>query len=91
MPDLARRMGRSIPMMIPKAYRFVGEMEEIAGFVEESSSSEMGVTYHGLANTFSRVASSPENSQHGDVDAGRVKGDVDVLKDFAALVKTKTA
>ncbi len=37
--------------MIPKAYRWVGEMEEIAAFVGEGE----GDIYHGLAQLYQRV------------------------------------
>lgn len=36
-PELVERIKRMVPTMLPKAYRWVGEMEEIAGFVEEGN------------------------------------------------------
>lgn len=42
--------------MIPKAYRWVGEMEEIAAFVGEDE----GDIYHGLAQLYQRVEKAVE-------------------------------
>lgn len=42
--------------MLPKAYRWVGEMHEIAGFVGEGG----GELYNGIANTYARVEKSIE-------------------------------
>ncbi|OXG24588.1 hypothetical protein C366_00117 [Cryptococcus neoformans Tu401-1] len=35
-PALKKKLGRAIPDMIPKAYRWVGEMEEISSFITSS-------------------------------------------------------
>lgn len=35
MPDLFLRYGRQVPDMVPKAYRWIAEMEEIAAFLAE--------------------------------------------------------
>lgn len=43
--------------MVPKAYRWVGEMEEIAGFVGEGE----GDIYHGLAKLYQRVEKAVES------------------------------
>ena len=56
--------------MLPKAYRYVGEMEEIAGFVGGGE----GDVYKGLASLYERIARSAEEGS----------GDVDVLKKFVA-------
>ncbi|KAH8835601.1 6-phosphogluconate dehydrogenase C-terminal domain-like protein [Flagelloscypha sp. PMI_526] len=68
---------------IPKAYRWVGEMKEIANFVdttaEENSGrngDNMGDIYKGFANLFGRLEDD-ENARN-------------VLKDVAALAKQKT-
>lgn len=58
--------------MLPKAYRWIGEMEEIAGFVGEGE----GEIYKGLARLYKRI--------EGAVDAPEPGGDVDVLKHFIA-------
>ncbi|KAF8441742.1 6-phosphogluconate dehydrogenase C-terminal domain-like protein [Boletus edulis BED1] len=62
------RLVESVPRMIPKAYRWVREMEEIGEFV----SGKEGDTYRGLARMYERV----ENSLDGD------QADVEVLKKF---------
>ncbi|KAJ6589799.1 hypothetical protein B0H10DRAFT_2233798 [Mycena sp. CBHHK59/15] len=51
---------RFIPEMLPKAYRFVGEMEEVGGFVGPESAGAR--TFEGLAGIFARVASAQELS-----------------------------
>lgn len=61
---LMNELGHSQPMllnrskqmtsMIPKAYRWVGEMEEIAGFVGEGE----GEIYKGVAKLYSRIETS---------------------------------
>jgi 3-hydroxyisobutyrate dehydrogenase-like beta-hydroxyacid dehydrogenase len=47
-------LDRSLPTMIPKAYRWVGEMEEIAKTFEEVGLP--GATYIGAADVYRRVA-----------------------------------
>jgi hypothetical protein len=59
-PELVGRIKRMVPEMLPKAYRWVGEMEEIAGFV---GGGEGGI-YHGLAEVYGRV----ERSEGGEVE-----------------------
>ncbi|KAF8200735.1 hypothetical protein BJ912DRAFT_921356 [Pholiota molesta] len=50
-PELLERITRAVPAMIPKAYRWVGEMEEIAGFVGGGE----GDIYHGMSQIYGRV------------------------------------
>ncbi|KAK7472965.1 hypothetical protein VKT23_001069 [Stygiomarasmius scandens] len=50
-PEFLDRIKRAIPPMIPKAYRWVGEMEEIAGFI----GGREGETYEGIARIYERV------------------------------------
>ncbi|TFK48615.1 6-phosphogluconate dehydrogenase C-terminal domain-like protein [Heliocybe sulcata] len=73
-PALLQRTTKSIPDMLPKAYRWVGEMEEISAFVGESGENNI---HKGLASTFARV----EKSLKGD------NADVEVLKDFVERAK----
>jgi len=61
---------KGVPTMLPKAYRWVGEMEEIAGFVGGGE----GDTYKGLARVYERVERS--------VSEGKEGGDADVLRRF---------
>lgn len=61
--------------MIPKAYRWVGEMEEIAGFV----GGDEGDIYHGMASIYSRVEKSLAEGN----------GDVETLKEFVAKAQSR--
>ncbi|KAF8160908.1 6-phosphogluconate dehydrogenase C-terminal domain-like protein [Crassisporium funariophilum] len=72
-PDLLARITRAIPLMIPKAYRFVGEMEEIAGFVGGAEAD----IYRGMSKIYERVERSLQEEN----------GDVRILKDFAEKAK----
>ncbi len=67
-PVLLQRITKSVPGMLPKAYRFSGEMEEIAGFVGEGE----GDVYKGLAELYRRIERS--------VNEGNDGGDVSILK-----------
>ncbi|PPQ77223.1 hypothetical protein CVT25_011069 [Psilocybe cyanescens] len=58
-PELLERITRAVPAMIPKAYRWVGEMEEIAGFVGGGE----GNIYHGLSKIYARIEQSIKEDQ----------------------------
>jgi len=93
-PVMLQRFIGGIPDMMPKAYRFDGEMEEIAAFVAEGETSKAqkaGVIanghaaetssapiYQGLANTYRAVAK--EIKEKGE--------DIEQLKDFVSSSKT---
>lgn len=47
-PVILNRIVKTVPPMLPKAYRWIGEMEEIAGFVGEGE----GDIYHGVAKLY---------------------------------------
>ncbi len=72
-PVLLNRLGGAIPGMVPKAYRWVGEMEEIAGFVGDGE----GEIYKGIAKLYARVEKSLKEDNV----------DVQVLKEFAEAAK----
>ncbi|KAF7362105.1 NAD-binding phosphogluconate dehydrogenase-like protein [Mycena venus] len=75
-PAFLKRIAGVIPPMVPKAYRWVGEMEEISGFVGEGE----GDIYRGLAQLYSRIERS-----------GKEDGkDLEVLAKFVAEAKKKT-
>ncbi len=59
MPDLFARYGRQIPDMVPKAYRWVAEMEEIAAFLGEDDASGAQL-FEGMAGLFAHVAADRE-------------------------------
>ncbi|KAH7920692.1 6-phosphogluconate dehydrogenase C-terminal domain-like protein [Leucogyrophana mollusca] len=65
---LLNRLVKNVPPMLPKAYRWVGEMEEIGDFV----GGDEGDVYRGLARVYERV----ESSIAGD------RNDVNVLTKF---------
>ena len=66
-PQLLQRISKSVPGMVSKAYRWVGEMEEISEYVGENE----GDIHEGMANLYRRV----ENSLKQD---GREAGDVSI-------------
>lgn len=52
-PQLFQWLQRQIPGIYPKAYRWVGEMEEIAGFLGNNPGAEM---FHGAASGYRAIA-----------------------------------
>jgi 3-hydroxyisobutyrate dehydrogenase-like beta-hydroxyacid dehydrogenase len=65
-PQLLARFGKSIPDMYAKAYRWVAEMREIAGFVGEDDPAAL--MFEGLAQLFERLAA----DQAGERDLVKV-------------------
>ena len=57
---------RSVPDMFPKAYRFVGEMEEIADHFGRESSAEI---YRGMAKLYQEIADDMERGGKGEIAA----------------------
>ncbi|EKM59704.1 uncharacterized protein PHACADRAFT_250375 [Phanerochaete carnosa HHB-10118-sp] len=94
-PFMLKRIISSTPDMLPKAYRWAGEMEEISAFVadglSQSGSSEQvsvggageGLTHLGLARLYERIASSMKDSGEKGEDVSEVK----VLNDFVKEAK----
>lgn len=74
-PEFLKRITRSVPPMLPKAYRWVGEMKEIAEFVGEGE----GETYTGISKTYKRIEKSLSDKGQGE--------DVEVLKRFVEEAK----
>ncbi|KAJ7165419.1 hypothetical protein C8R46DRAFT_1074592 [Mycena filopes] len=58
-PTIIDLILRLLPHAIPKAYRFVGEMEEVGGFAGGAGAS----TFEGIAETFSHVAKGGADAQ----------------------------
>lgn len=52
-PNLMASLTRAVPDMFPKAYRFVGEMEEIA---DQSGRPSIAAIYQGMAALFDEIA-----------------------------------
>ncbi|KZT64343.1 6-phosphogluconate dehydrogenase C-terminal domain-like protein [Daedalea quercina L-15889] len=72
-PQILQRITTSVPAMLPKAYRWVGEMEEISSFVGSGE----GQIHQGLARLYERV----ERSLKEEKEGGPAE-DVKVLKTF---------
>jgi hypothetical protein len=68
--------------MLPKAYRFAGEMDEIAAFVRAGLDPGAAQIHAGLASAYARV--------DADIQAGG-KGDVAVLNKFVEDAKRALA
>jgi hypothetical protein len=54
LPGLLNSLGRQVPDMLPKAYRWVGEMREIAAYVGEDAAARD--VFVGFAALFDRIA-----------------------------------
>jgi len=68
-PGFLARLERSIPDMLPKAYRWVAEMEQIAEFIGDER--EGGNIYEGMARLFDWIASELDRGNSADVEALR--------------------
>jgi len=69
-PGLLAWFERQVPSMFPKAYRWVAEMEEIAGFVGEDPAGE--AMFRGTAQLYARLAA----------DFAAAEGQIELLTDF---------
>jgi 3-hydroxyisobutyrate dehydrogenase-like beta-hydroxyacid dehydrogenase len=66
-PEMLGRMKKSIPGMYDKAYRWVGEMEEISDFLDANApSSEM---YRGIARLYEFLAAAEADNKPADDNA----------------------
>ncbi|RFB85303.1 6-phosphogluconate dehydrogenase [Rhizobium leguminosarum bv. trifolii] len=61
LPDVDRKLSKSIPGMYPKAYRWVAEMQEIADFLGEDDPA--ATVFRGMADVFSRLADDVEGDR----------------------------
>jgi 3-hydroxyisobutyrate dehydrogenase-like beta-hydroxyacid dehydrogenase len=77
-PAILARLGVALPDMIPKAYRWVAEMREIAGFLGPDHPASQ--IYEGFARWFEHLA---DDAKGEAVDAGQMKA-------FAAGVAKKS-
>lgn len=55
-PDFLRYFDVQVPAAFPKAYRFVGEMEEISAFLASSGETGAAAIYAGMAKLYERIA-----------------------------------
>ncbi|MCA1457744.1 NAD(P)-dependent oxidoreductase [Bradyrhizobium sp. BRP22] len=76
-PHILARLGNALPDMVPKAYRWVAEMREIAAFLGPDHPA--GLVYEGFARLFEHIAA----------DANGAGTDVAKLKAFAESCKKK--
>lgn len=74
-PELLARLARAVPAMIPKAYRWVGEMKEIAGFVGGPEAE----IHQGMSKIYERVERSLQEGND----------DVAILEQFVAKISNK--
>ncbi|MGH7905408.1 MAG: DUF1932 domain-containing protein [Candidatus Binataceae bacterium] len=65
-PELLKWLSRRIPDMLPKAYRWVAEMEEIADFLGDADKG--AAIYTGVAKLYETIAAEMESAQH-DADS----------------------
>jgi len=66
-PEMLKRMRGSIPGMYDKAYRWVGEMEEISDFLEASAPSS--AMYAAIAKLYDDLAAAQAEAEPGDDNA----------------------
>jgi 3-hydroxyisobutyrate dehydrogenase-like beta-hydroxyacid dehydrogenase len=76
-PHILARLGNALPDMVPKAYRWVAEMREIAAFLGPDHPA--GLVYEGFARLFEHIAA----------DADGAGTDVAKLRAFAKSCKAK--
>jgi hypothetical protein len=92
-PMVVKRIINGTPGMLPKAYRWVGEMEEISAFVNDGLSNSEGssgtegageaLIHQGLARLYERVAAALRDSEEAGQDVREVK----VLREFVKEAK----
>ena len=69
-PEMLGRMKKSIPGMYDKAYRWVGEMEEISDFLDANApSSDM---YKGIARLYEFLAAAEDEDRKADENAIKI-------------------
>jgi hypothetical protein len=59
-PAVQARLANSLPDMLPKAYRWVAEMREIAGFLGKDHPAAL--IYEGFARLFEHIAADAEGA-----------------------------
>ena len=76
-PVFLQRITKSVPGMLPKAYRWVGEMEEISSFVRDGLGDGEAHVHEGFARLYERIERALPDG-----------GDIAVLKKFVEDAKT---
>jgi 3-hydroxyisobutyrate dehydrogenase-like beta-hydroxyacid dehydrogenase len=62
-PDFLRYLRMQVPAAFPKAYRFVGEMQEISAFLESGGDAGGSQIYAGMAQLYERIARDVEGDK----------------------------
>ncbi|KZS88993.1 6-phosphogluconate dehydrogenase C-terminal domain-like protein [Sistotremastrum niveocremeum HHB9708] len=92
-PATLQRAARFIPDALPKAYRFVGEMEEISDYVKAGLGEGESHIHEGIARLYSTLAASvsgEKNPEHVDVLKGFVETAKKVLEDTQSPTAKQT-
>jgi 3-hydroxyisobutyrate dehydrogenase-like beta-hydroxyacid dehydrogenase len=80
-PAMLERMLRAVPEMVPKAHRWVGEMEEIAGTLEACGMSPR--TFEGAAELYALVAATSLGHTSPEDWRGQARRFDDVVSELA--------
>lgn len=72
---LLARFAKTLPDMVPKAYRWDGEMREIAAFLGDDPAA--AAVFQGFAQFYGRIAA----------DAAGARTEVEVIETFAAAAR----
>ena len=62
-PDFLAYFRTQVPAVFPKAYRFVGEMEEISAFLKSGGDAGASTIYAGMAKLYEQVAADVSGSR----------------------------
>ncbi|OCH85682.1 6-phosphogluconate dehydrogenase C-terminal domain-like protein [Obba rivulosa] len=79
---ILQRITKAVPDMLPKAYRWVGEMEEISAFVGSGE----GDIHRGVARLYERIERSMKEEEGGGED---IKVLEDFVQDAKGLIDSK--
>jgi 3-hydroxyisobutyrate dehydrogenase-like beta-hydroxyacid dehydrogenase len=80
-PEMLQRMGRAVPAMVPKAHRWVGEMEEIARTFADAGLTPL--TFEGAAALYALVADTPLGRVSPEEWAGAGRDCEQVVRELA--------
>jgi 3-hydroxyisobutyrate dehydrogenase-like beta-hydroxyacid dehydrogenase len=80
-PEMLRRMERNVPAMVPKAHRWVGEMEEIAGTFAAAGLTPL--TFEGAAALYALVAGTSLGRVSPEDWAGAGRSCEEVIQELA--------
>ncbi|KAH9940538.1 6-phosphogluconate dehydrogenase C-terminal domain-like protein [Epithele typhae] len=84
-PAFLARIAGGIPGMLPKAYRWVGEMEEISTFVRDGVGEGSSQIYDGFAQTYAKVEEALPDGKEIKVLKGFAEGGKAILNNSGGL------